>query len=210
MTDDQKINNDAEEILAEEVIAEENLERVVADEKNAGVKTEEINNEKKTSFFSRECKNCEKSKIESDEYKLGWQRALADYKNLQKETSERRSEWVQMSEVQILEDFIPVYDNFKKAFAHHPPLQADNDEHKQMKNWTDGIGYIMKQFGDVLKAHGIEEIKTVGEKLDTRYHEAVGEEAVEGQEAGTIIKEIDGGYKMREKVIRVAKVVLAN
>ena len=40
----------------------------------------------------------------------------ADYKNLQNEISTRRSEWAQMSEIQILEDFIPVYENFKKAF----------------------------------------------------------------------------------------------
>lgn len=144
----------------------------------------------------------------SEEYKKDWQRALADYKNLQKETSERRSEWAQMSKAQILEDFIPVYDNFKSAFFHHPVLQADNEEHKQMKNWIDGIGYIMKQFGDVMKSHGIEEVKTVGEKFDTNLHESMGEEEVKGKEAGIIIKELVGGYKMGNNVIKAAKVII--
>ncbi len=156
-------------------------------------------------FFLSKKQNLDKS----EEYKKDWQRALADYKNLQKETNERRGEWAQMSKAQILEDFIPVYDNFKSAFFHHPILQADNEEHKQMKNWIDGIGFIMKQFGDVIKSHGIEEIKTVGEKFDPNMHESMGEEEVEGQEPGMVIKELIGGYKMGGKVIKAAKVIIS-
>ncbi len=166
----------------------------------------DIPTDDKKSFFGRKCKNCIKIKQEAEEFKNNWQRALADYKNLQRETSERRGEWARMSERQILEDFIPVYENFKKAFSHHPEL---SDEQKQIKNWTDGIGYIMKQFWAVLKDHNIEEIKTVGEKFDPAFHEAVEEEVVEGKEPGVVIKEIDGGYKMGDKVIKAAKVTVA-
>jgi nucleoside triphosphatase len=139
-----------------------------------------------------------------EEYKIGWQRALADYANLQKETARRQQEWVKYSEQQILEEFIPVYDHFKVAFAHHPEL---NGEQKNIKNWIDGIGYIMKQFGDVMKAHGVEQIKTVGQKFDPRFHETAGEEEGEG-EHGTIVKEVAGGYKMGEKVIKPARVII--
>lgn len=165
--------------------------------------------DKKSFWGSKECKNCSANTDKIEEYKKDWQRALADYKNLQKETSERRGEWAQMSKAQILEDFIPVYDNFKSAFFHHPILQADNEEHKQMKNWIDGIGFIMKQFGDVMKSHGIEEIKTVGEKFDPNLHESMGEEEAEGKETGMIIKELVSGYKMGNKVIKAAKVIIA-
>ena len=55
----------------------------------------------------------------------------------------------------------------------------------------------------------MEEIKTVGEKFDPKFHESVGEEAVEGKEHGLIVKEIDGGYVMRGRVVKVAKVVIA-
>ncbi|MBI5221486.1 MAG: nucleotide exchange factor GrpE [Candidatus Magasanikbacteria bacterium] len=162
----------------------------------------------KSGFFNRKCKNCEDNIAHAEEYKKDWQRALADYKNLQKETSERRSEWAQISKANILEDFIPVYDNFKSAFFHHPVLQADNEEHKQMKNWIDGVGFIMKQFGDVMKSHGVEEIKTVGEKFDPNIHESMGEEEVEDKEVGIILKELVSGYKMGGKVIKAAKVII--
>lgn len=150
---------------------------------------------------------------ECAEYKQGWQRALADYQNLQKETMARRAELVQMSEQQILEEFIPVYDHLKLAFR----LQTSDFSPAQQK-WADGIGYIMKQFNEVLKAHGVEEIKTVGEKFDALWHEAVGEEALEPEsqgdsvqgkfESGIIVKEIEGGYKMGGRVIKPAKVII--
>ncbi|MFA6105208.1 MAG: nucleotide exchange factor GrpE [Patescibacteria group bacterium] len=146
----------------------------------------------------------EKCELQSAEYKLGWQRAMADYQNLKKETEARRAEWVQMSEQQILEEFIPVYDHFKTAFYHHPDLNGDQ---KNIKNWIDGIGYIMKQFGDVLKAHDVEEIKTVGEMFDPVFHEAAGEE--DGEKSGKIIREVSGGYKMGKRVIKPARVIIS-
>lgn len=146
----------------------------------------------------------EKAQAESVEYKAGWQRAVADYKNLQKEVQARQTEWAQMSERQILEEFIPVYDNFKTAFAFHPELK---DDHKHVKHWIDGIGHIMKQFKEILKAHGVEEIKTVGEHFDTRVHESAGEQEGDGK-SGTIVREVSGGYKMGERVIKPARVII--
>ena len=132
------------------------------------------------------------------EYKAGWQRALSDYQNLQKDVARQRGEWAAMSEAQILEEFLPVYDNFKKAF-----VAAHEDG-----AWAKGIGFIMKQFGEVLKSHGIEEIKTVGEVFDATRHESVGEEESEA-ETHTIIREVDGGYMMKGKVLKVAKVIIS-
>lgn len=162
----------------------------------------------KHGLFHRACKDCEKYKKESEEYKSGWQRALADYKNLQREVEQRRGEWAQMSEVQIIEEFLPVYDNFKQAFAQdftngQSPTNSAND------GWKMGIECIMKQFAEVLKQHGVEEIKTVGEKFDPNLHEAGGEEAVEGKQSGEIIREVSGGYRMGGKVIRAARVIVA-
>ncbi len=156
--------------------------------------------------------DCEQLKKQAEEYKAGWQRAVADYQNLQKEMAARRSEFVAMSELQILEEFIPVYDNFKLAFR----LQTA-DYSPEQKKWVDGIKHIMKQFGDILKAHNVEEIKTVGEKFDPRLHEAVGEAAepeqssVQGKkvESGTIIQELSGGYTMKGRVIKPARVIIS-
>ncbi len=137
------------------------------------------------------------------EYKAGWQRAQADYKNLVKEVENNRSELVKLSERQILEDFIPVYDNFKKAFAMEQGTMS-----KEQENWTAGIGFIKKQFGDILKNYNVEEIKTVGGKFDPELHEALSEEESD-QEPGTILKEMDSGYIKDGKVIKAAKVIVS-
>lgn len=172
-----------------------------------------VEKEEKRGLFHRRCKNCERLEIECAEYKAGWQRALADYKNLQTEIDKRRGEWAQMSEMQILEDFLPVYEHLKKAFDHDTDtrIYADDADHadvKKLENWKVGIEHIMRQFGDVLKAHRLEEIKTVGEQLDLKFHEAVGEEESD-KPAGTIIKEVDTGYVMGGRVVRAAKVIIA-
>ncbi len=139
-----------------------------------------------------------------EEYKEQWLRAVADYQNLQKEMSSQRAEWARMSEVQVIEEFLPVYDNFKKAFAHKP-----DSEDKPWQNWATGIGFIMQQFASVLKAHDIEEMATVGEQFDPTKHDSVGEEVQAGKSAGTIIREVDGGYMLKGKVLKVAKVIVA-
>lgn len=144
-------------------------------------------------------------KKEAADYKDGWQRALSDYQNLQKEVARQRSEWATMSELQILEEFLPVYSNFKKAFASGTIHDTWNTT---QAGWVKGIEYIMKQFADVLRNHGIEEMKTVGELFDASKHEIVGEELSEEPEH-VILREIDTGYTMKGKVIKVAKVVVA-
>jgi len=181
---EEDTHTEEEGIPKEEVIQDEDSKEVVEPEEDL-------------------CGSCGQKKSQLDEYKLGWQRAQADYQNLQKQTEEKRSELVQYSKVQIIEDFIPVYDNFKKAFA----VELDNPS-SGVESWKKGIEYIMKQFGDVIKNHGIVEVKTVGEMFDPTRHEAVSEEEGE-QPSGTIIQEVDSGYLMGEKVIKVAKVIIA-
>lgn len=138
------------------------------------------------------------------DYKDKYMRAHADYQNLVRETNARRAEWAQMSEIQVLEAFIPVYDNFKKAAAHQP-----TEESSAWKNWGMGIGFIEKQFAEVLKRFGIEEIETVGKEFDPNMHEAVEEELNEDIPMDQIVREIESGYKKGNKVIKPAKVVVS-
>ncbi|MBT4153927.1 MAG: nucleotide exchange factor GrpE [Candidatus Magasanikbacteria bacterium] len=137
------------------------------------------------------------------DYKDQALRAQADYQNLLKETQAQRSEWAKMSRVQILEEFIPVYENFKKAFAH----EVESDDSK-WQSWKQGIGFIMKQFEDILKNHGVEPIVTAGLSFDPMLHEALSEEPSADHEDGQIIREVHGGYKVGDKILQAAKVVV--
>lgn len=190
---------DEEKIKSEDKISEDSGQ--ITENIDVGGLNEE--KEEKKSFFNRKCKNCEKLEIECAEFKFGWQRALADYKNLQTEIEKRRGEWAQMSEMQVLEDFLPVYEHLKKAISMEHGIW-----NMEQENWRKGVEHIMAQFNNVLKAHGLEEIKTIGEQLDFKFHEAVGEEESD-KPVGTILKEVETGYVMGERVVKAAKVIVA-
>lgn len=101
-----------------------------------------------------------------DEYLDGWKRAQADYQNLKKETAKWREDFVKFASSELVIELLDVYSNFKLAWDHL-------DESKRKEPWAVGFDHIRKQLWDVLERHGVEEIKTVGEKFDPTKHEAV-------------------------------------
>ncbi len=148
----------------------------------------ETDGEKKPRFeFIRE------EEAESTEQK--YLRALADYQNLLKSTAKDREDFVKYATSDFLQDLLPIYDHLKMSISGLSEEEAKNP-------WAVGVGYVLKQFKDLLESKGIEEIKTVGEPFD---HDLM--EALDGQ--GEIVKqEIASGYKLRGKVIRPAKVIV--
>ena len=66
---------------------------------------------------------------------------------------------------------------------------------------------IKKQFQEILKEFGLEEIKALGEKFDPNLHEIVAEG--EGVEAGLVIEEIQKGYKVNGHLLRPTKIKVA-
>jgi len=142
----------------------------------------------------------EQLKAQCDEYLNGWKRAKADYINFKKETESRQQMLFEFANATLLAEFLPIYDNLKKAI-----LVAGEEKN----NWLEGIKQIKKQIEDLLKDHGIEEIKTVGEKFNPEFHEAISKEKKEGVEADTIISETSSGYLLKGKVLVAAKVIVA-
>jgi molecular chaperone GrpE len=146
-------------------------------------------------------------KAQAAEYLAGWQRAKADYINFKKETEEKQKMLFEFANATLLMEFLSIYDNLKKAL-----LSMNNEQftmNNELKAWGEGIKQIKKQFEDLLKDHGIEEIKTIGEKFNPEFHEAVGKEKKDGVIADIIISEARTGYLMKGKVLVPAKVIVA-
>lgn len=138
-------------------------------------------------------------KAQCAEYLNGWKRATADYLNLQKETAEKQKNILEFAHGSLMLEILPIYNNLKKALE---TLPADN-------SWAEGIRQIHKQFADLFKQYGLTEIKTVGEKFNPEFHEAVMREKKEGVESDLIISEVSPGYLLKDKVLIPAKVVVA-
>ncbi|MCX6811275.1 MAG: nucleotide exchange factor GrpE [Candidatus Berkelbacteria bacterium] len=143
-------------------------------------------------------KEIKKLKREIKEMKDGWQRTQADFENYRKRTADEINQREMNGRLQVILDLMPVFDNFDRAYKHIP------DEDKE-KNWVQGIIAIEKQFHSILNNMGIEKYHVAGKKFDPSLAEAA-ISAKSNKPEGTIIEELEPGYKMGEKIIRYARV----
>ena len=137
-----------------------------------------------------------------NEYLAGWQRARADLINYKKEEMERVGSFIKIAQEGLIFEFLPILDNFDIAVKKIPEKLKEDENIK-------GLLQIRQQILDFLRKKGVEEIKSVGEKFDPALHEVVEEIETDEFETGTIIEEIQKGYKIEGRVLRPAKVKVA-
>lgn len=140
---------------------------------------------------------------QNEENLNGWKRAKADYVNFKNETEKRRDELAGMAMMTSAAHYIPILDNFKKAFQFLPIELKDSE-------WVKGIEQIYKQMKEVMKGLGVEEFaeSVVGTPFDPSKHYGVGEESVETYDDTIVTQEVSPGYTFRGTVIVPAKVIV--
>ncbi len=153
----------------------------------------------------------EACKKQAEEYLNGWKRAKADYINFRNEVEKEKMGLVAFANAELLLKILPIYDDLKRActYVHFDSPKNQSEIAAVNDKWVEGILNIKKQFEDVFKNLKIEEIKTVGEKFNPEFHEAVSREKQDGVEADIVIKEVSGGYMMNGRTIIPAKVVVS-
>jgi molecular chaperone GrpE len=138
-------------------------------------------------------KKLEEAENKSAEYLAGWQRARADFLNYKKEEMERIENFMKYSVEEIVLKLLPILDSFNLA---------KNQNEKEVE----GFLQIKKQLEDFLQSFGVEEVKTIGERFDPNFHEAIDTIEAEEKESGIIVEESQKGYVINGKLIRPAKV----
>lgn len=141
----------------------------------------------------------DKLKKEKEEYLDGWQRARAELINYKKDEAKRFEEFRKIANELIVRDLINVLDSFDLALA---TLEKDGGAEK-------GLYLIRAQFEDILKNYGLERIiVSLGQPFDPSIYEAVAE--VESEKtSGSVIEEVERGYKLHGRIIRPARVKVA-
>lgn len=141
----------------------------------------------------------EKIKKERDEYLSGWQRAKADFINYKKEELKRLEEIARYGNEELIKDLIVILDNFDLGLA---ALEKAGPVEK-------GIYMIRQQIEDVLTKRGLEKIiLKPGDRFDPAISEAV-HEVPSDKPAGTVIEVIEAGYRMYDKILRPARVIIS-
>lgn len=143
----------------------------------------------------------EESKKEGREYLDGWQRCKADSVNAKREAAQYAERAILNTKEMFAEELIPLLDSFDAACS---GLGWETLE----TQWKSGIEQIRNQFIGILSRHGVERYGRVGDMVDPMLYDIAEEiEGVPG-EVGTIVKVLRFGYKIGDKVLRPAHVIV--
>jgi molecular chaperone GrpE len=129
-------------------------------------------------------------------------RTLADFDNYRKRSRREAQDAERRAREDMLRDLLPVFDNFERA-SQHAETASD------VKSLAEGISMVMRIFIDTLSRLGVERVQSAGQPFDPALHEAVQQLETSEQAPGTVVAEITPGYKMGERLIRPAMVVVA-
>lgn len=140
---------------------------------------------------------------QNDDYLNRLQRTAAEFDNFKKRTSREKECLYSDAVGDIVGSFLPVIDSIEKALE---SCRKDDD----FKSLKDGVELINRQFRDVLKNIGVEEIKCVNECFDPQLHSGVMHVEDDSCGQNTVVEEFRKGYIYKEKVIRHSMVKVAN
>ena len=141
-------------------------------------------------------------RIERDEFRDRFMRALAEAENARKRSDKDRREAEQYGGSKLARDMLPVYDNMKRA------LETATDEQREISGaLLEGVELTMRELLNVFKKHGMELIAPeVGDRFDPQTHQAMFEAPVPGTKAGDIIQVAAEGFMLHDRLLRPAQV----
>ena len=137
------------------------------------------------------------------EWRDKYLRLLAEQENLRKRVLKEKHEMVQFGVDNAIGEFLPAMDQLESALLYAEQASPE------VKNWAFGFTMILAQFKEILQGHGIESFSSEGEMFDPRLHEAVEMEETVDVPEGVILKEFTKGYKSKIRILRPARVKVA-
>jgi len=162
---------------------------------------QELHKEHKKEKTHKLHQQIDKLQAEKDELFARLQRLSADYQNHQKRSAKQIAESVAYEKELIIKSLLPVLDNFDHTLSNAENIRDAADVLK-------GIRIIYEQFIAVLKNHGVEQIIAVGQKFDPACHQALTQKTEPDKEDGVVLEEFRKGYKLADKILRPAVVIV--
>lgn len=129
-------------------------------------------------------------------------RTAADFDNYRKRAVREKEDAIRYANSSLLEDLLPVIDNFElglEAAKSAPGAEVI----------LQGLGMVARQFRDFLSSAGLEEVKTEGATFDPNVMEGVGHEPDQKVPEGHVIRQTRRGYKLRDRLLRPASVIVS-
>ena len=194
----EDINKEKTEEAAQEESAEETSPAVNTEQPEA---KEEKAEKKKKEKKSKDKEALEKLQAEFDEYKKAHLRVLAEYDNYRKRTANEKLQTYGNAVSDTVQAILPIADNIDRALAF---------ENTDLESFKKGVEMIANQFGQALDKLNISSFGEVGDAFDPELHQAIGMVDSDELESNVIANVFQKGYKLGDKVIRLAMVQVTN
>jgi molecular chaperone GrpE len=136
----------------------------------------------------------------AQDYLARYQRAAADYQNLKRRTEQEREELSRYANTALILNILPAVDDFDRALANVDPALDGS-------SWVEGVRAIQRKLKGALEASGVTEIVPESDQFDPNLQEAIGHVA---GPSGHVIHEARRGYRLGNRVIRHAQVLVGN
>jgi molecular chaperone GrpE len=136
---------------------------------------------------------------ERDEYLGDLKRVAAEFENFRKRAARDQASLVARAAERLIKELLPVLDDLERA------LEAAEEHHEA--KLEDGVRLVHRQLAETLRREGLEEIATDG-RFDPHVHEALLSQPAEAEE-GTVLEVLQKGYRLGDRVLRPARVIVA-
>jgi molecular chaperone GrpE len=187
------------------------VENTEENEQDAQIDETKAKQESKKKSKARSGKKNSESKLKKEleektqelaELKDKYLRLFAEFDNFKKRTVKEKLELMSTASQDLMSHLLPVLDDFDRA------KQSADDENTQ-EVFSEGVSLVYEKLYSLLKSKGLESMKTTGEVFDPELHDAITEIPAPVEDMkGKIVDTIEKGYKLKEKIIRHAKVVV--
>jgi molecular chaperone GrpE len=127
-------------------------------------------------------------------------RSAAEFDNFKKRAIKEKEDAQKFGSERLLKDFLPVMDNLERAL--------DHAEQHDLEQVIEGVRLVQKLFESTLAKHGVTGFSAVGKQFDPALHEALMQQESD-QPPNTVISEMARGYKLHDRLVRPAAVVVA-
>ena len=164
----------------------------------------EVVEESPSEISLEEFEKLKKQAAKADENWNQLLRVSADFDNYKKRAARERQEAIKFANENLLEKLIPVLDNFEMAL-----LAANDPKGGTVEALKTGVSMIYGQLKSVAIDSGLEEIDATNKPFDPNWHEAVSHQESDSAAEGHVLQQLRRGYKLRDRLLRPATVVVA-
>ncbi len=176
------------------------------EEKKHGDKTNQEENTSGVKDNTEEVQQSETEKLKSEieYYKDAYIRKAAEFENYKKRSDNEVTNYIKYASEDLIKSLLPVYDDINRSID-----SIEKGETKDFETLKQGIQLIADKFKNTLKNEGLEEIDMVGKEFDVNTCDALLQVQREDVPPHTVTEVVEKGYKLKDKVIRFAKVIVS-